>query len=178
MPLPIDYSKLDAQDVLDIAAFIEHEAEQRYEAFADHMEAQGDPESARFFRYMAELEGKHGAVVTARRESEYGGLPARLRDVVEWDVEGPPLDRSARRLSSEAALELALCSEQRARDFFAEAQEHLTDPQVAKVLAELHRDEEDHIRMLEERRARLSGAAPGTVSSSASPAATPPTAGA
>jgi rubrerythrin len=155
MPIPIDFSKLRAQDILDIATFIEHEAQERYEYFADHLERQGDAVSAGFFRMMAALEGAHGAQVGARRTTRFAGLPAHLRDAVEWDVEGPPLDNDVQQLPVEAALEMAIASERRAREFFREALDHLTDTATRDVLAELHRDEVGHIAMLEEQRARL-----------------------
>jgi rubrerythrin len=157
--LPIDFSKLAAQDVLDIAAFIEREAQQRYEAFADHLERQGNTDAARFFRDMAILEGSHGQAVTNRREREFDGLPAHLRDVVDWDVEGPEMDHDVSKLSAADGTEMALASERRARDFYAEAIEHLADPAVTAVLADLHRDEIYHIRLLEERSARNPGTA-------------------
>jgi rubrerythrin len=159
VPLPIDFSKLAAQDVLDIAAFIEREAQQRYEAFADHLERQGETDAAHFFRDMAILEGSHGAAVTNRRERDFDGLPAHLRDVVDWDVEGPEMDHDVSRLSALEATEIALASERRARDFYAEAIQHLADPAVTAVLADLHRDEIYHIRLLEERGARNPGTA-------------------
>jgi rubrerythrin len=157
MPLPIDFSKLAPQDILDMAAHIEREAEQRYEVFAQHLEQHGDREGAEFFATMARIEGAHGEVVAGRREREFVGLPAHLRDVVEWDVEGPPLDRRVRVLSMDEALAMALAAEIRARDFFAGAMEQSADDEVTRVLSELHRDELEHIRMLEVRGARLAG---------------------
>ena len=155
MPIPIDFSKLRPQDILDVAAFIEEEARERYETFAAHMETAGDLGAASFFLKMAELEGAHGAQVAARRRARFSELPAHVRDAVEWDVEGPLLDRSRRSFTVAEALDLAVASEVRARDFFAEAAEHLVDPAAAAVLRELHGDEVQHIRMLEERRAAL-----------------------
>ncbi|MGE5236571.1 MAG: ferritin-like domain-containing protein [Acidobacteriota bacterium] len=155
MPIPIDFAKLAPQDILDIAAFIEHEAQERYEVFAVHLETQGDRETARFFRTMAQLEATHGAQVEGRRVARFADLPGHIRDVVEWDVEGPPLDRSQGSFTAEEALDLALASEVRAREFFAGAQQFMVDPQTAAMLAELHRDEVGHIRMLEEQKARL-----------------------
>lgn len=155
MALPIDFSKLAPQDILDLAAFIEREAQERYELFADHLARQGGADAAEFFRMMAALEGAHGAQVGARREKRFAGLPAHLRDVVDWDVEGPPLDHDIARLSIDTAIDWALASERRARDFFAEALDHLTDERTRAMLAELHRDEEGHILMLEEQRGRL-----------------------
>ncbi len=159
MPIPIDFSKLSPQDILDIAAYIEAEAQERYETFAAHLESVGDRGAARFFLKMAELEGAHGARVAGRRRARFADLPAHVRDAVEWDVEGPPLDRSRTSFTVAEALDLAVASEVRARDFFAEAAEHLVDPAVAAVLRELHGDEIGHIRMLEERRAALPAAA-------------------
>ena len=160
MPLPIDWSKLTARDVLDIAAYIEAEAQERYELFAAHLDRRGESEAAGFFRHMAELEGAHGAQVSERRRVRFADLPASVRDAVEWDVEGPALDRSTATLTTERAFELALASEERARDFFAEASEHLADEATASVLAELHRDEISHVALLHHIRSSL--AVPGT----------------
>jgi rubrerythrin len=160
MPLPIDWSKLTARDVLDIAAYIEHEAQQRYEVFAAHLDRAGESEAARFFMHMAELEGAHGAQVIERRRVRFVDLPGSVRDAVEWDVEGPALDRTLASLTIERAFDLALASEERARDFFAEASKHLADQATATVLAELHRDEIAHVLMLHEMRSTLS--VPGT----------------
>lgn len=154
MPIPIDFSKLAAQDVLDLASFIEHEAEERYLTFAVHLEAHGDAEGAAFFRRMAALEGAHGAQIEGRRVVRFADLPGHVRDAVEWDVEGPRLDRSRTSLGVGEAFALALASEVRARDFFAGALEHLTEPRTAEVLAELHGDEVGHVRMIEEEMSR------------------------
>lgn len=155
MPLPIDWSKLAPQDILDIAAFIEQEAQERYLFFADHLDRQGESEAAGFFRLMAELEGVHGAQVLERRTARFANLPGHIQDAVEWDVEGPELDRSIRSLSLSDAFAMALASEERARDFFAEACDHLVDEKTREMLAELHRDEVSHVQMLQEMRAKL-----------------------
>ncbi len=75
MPIPIDFTKLSPQDVLEIAAFIEHEAMERYETFAAHLEVAGDRGAAAFFLTMAELEGAHGARISARRVARFADLP-------------------------------------------------------------------------------------------------------
>ena len=155
MPIPIDFSKLQPQDVLDIATFIEHEAQQRYDLYADHLEREGDPRAAEFFRFMATLERAHGAQLGARRLKRFADLPKRVRDVVEWDVEGPPLDRRVSRLSFTTALEMAIASEERARDFFAAALEQPVGDGLQAVLAELHRDEQGHIALLRDQIATL-----------------------
>ncbi len=155
MPIPIDFTKLSPQDILEIAAFIEHEAMERYETLAAHLEVAGDRGAAAFFLKMAELEGAHGAQISARRVARFADLPSHIRDAVEWDVEGPSLDRATTKFTVGQALETALASEARARDFYAEALEHLVEPAVAAVLQELRGDEIEHIRMLEQRRAAL-----------------------
>lgn len=155
MPLPIDWSKLAPQDILDIAAFIEHEAQERYLYFAEHLDRQGEGEAAAFFRYMAQLEGAHGEHVSQRRQVRFADLPGHVRDAVEWDVEGPTLDRGVTSLSLAEAFTLAVASEERARDFFAEACDHLVEERARRVLAELYRDEVGHVRMLEQMRAKF-----------------------
>ncbi len=163
MPIPIDFSKLAAQDVLDLASFIEHEAEERYLTFAVHLEAYGDADGAAFFRRMAALEGAHGAQIEVRRTARFADLPGHVRDAVEWDVEGPQLDRSRTSLGVNEAFGMALASEIRARDFFAGALEHMTGTRTAEMLAELHRDEVGHVRMIEEEMTRR-GLSPLTAS--------------
>ena len=155
MAIPIDFSKLGPQDILDVASFIEHEAQERYELFAQHLETEGERAAAAFFRRMAELEAAHGAELVGRRITRFADLPARVRDAVEWDVEGPSLDRSRVRLTVGEAVEIGIASEERARDFYAEALEHMVDVQVAAVLEELREDEVSHIRLLEEQGARI-----------------------
>lgn len=154
MPTPIDFSKLSPHDVLDLAAFIEHEAEERYLTFAVHLEVSGDADGAAFFRRMAALEGAHGAEIEVRRVKRFADLPGHVRDTVEWDVEGPQLDRSRTSVGPEEAFGMALASEVRARDFFAAALEHMTEPRTAEMLAELHGDEVGHVRMIEEEMCR------------------------
>ncbi|MEW6338874.1 MAG: ferritin family protein [Acidobacteriota bacterium] len=154
MPIPIDFSKLGPQDVLDLASFIEHEAEERYLTFAAHLEVHGDTDGSSFFRRMAALEGGHGAQIEGRRVARFADLPGRVRDAVEWDVEGPRLDRSRTSLAVDEAFVMALASEVRARDFFAAALEHMTEARTAAMLAELHADEVGHVRMIEEEMSR------------------------
>lgn len=155
MPLPIDFAKLSAQDVLDVAAFIEREAQERYTSFADHLASAGEADAARFFRQMADLEAAHGEQVKRRRGREFGGLPAHLRDVVLWDVEGPALDRDVTHLTLADAIAIALASEARARDFFAGATEFFVDAPTRRVLDDLCRDEIGHIALIEDYRARV-----------------------
>jgi len=157
VPLSIDFAKLSAQDVLDIAAFIEREAQERYDLFADHLASVGEADAARFFRQMAELEAAHGEKATRRRGRDFADLPAHVRNVAEWDVEGPPLDRGVDRLSLGEAIEIALASEARARDFYAAAAEFFVDAPTHRILDDLGRDEIAHIRLLEDYRARVAG---------------------
>jgi rubrerythrin len=150
VPIPIDFSKLGPGDILDVASFIEHEAQERYELFAEHLDGNGEREAAAFFRQMARLEAAHGGELSTRRVTRFSDLPPHVRDAVVWDVEGPPLDRSRIHLSVREAVEIGIASEKRARDFYAEALEHLVDPEVSAVLEELRADEVGHIRLLEE----------------------------
>ncbi|HET9315886.1 MAG TPA: ferritin family protein, partial [Vicinamibacteria bacterium] len=71
----IDLSGLSLKDALDLATLIEEEAHERYLELADQMEKHRTPEAARFFRFMAENEAKHGAELAQRRVSLFGDAP-------------------------------------------------------------------------------------------------------
>ena len=68
MGLQVDFSRLDAQDVLDIAIQVEQEAEDNYEQLATWLAADGNDETARFFKKMAGFEAKHREQLAALGE--------------------------------------------------------------------------------------------------------------
>ena len=73
MPIrSLDLSRLSLKDALDLATLIEEEAHERYLELADQMEKHRTPEAARFFRFMAENEAKHGAELAERRRALFG----------------------------------------------------------------------------------------------------------
>jgi erythrin-vacuolar iron transport family protein len=58
-------------------------------------------------------------------------------------------------MSARQAMEVALSSEEKARDFFDAALRHVQDPGVRKLFEELRGEEERHATMVRERLVRL-----------------------
>ena len=77
----VDFASLDLKDALDLAIMIEDEARERYEEFAEQMEAHHTPEAARFFRFMSSNEEKHRAELAVSDPPHRG--QHRLQ-IVEW----------------------------------------------------------------------------------------------
>ena len=67
MSQDIDFSALNLRDTLDLAIAIEEEAKERYDEFAEQLDAHHSPEVAKFFRFMADNEVKHAEVLAAQR---------------------------------------------------------------------------------------------------------------
>jgi rubrerythrin len=57
MALQVDFSRLDQQDVLDLAIQVEQEAEDSYLQLADWVGSDGNREASEFFARMAGFEG-------------------------------------------------------------------------------------------------------------------------
>jgi erythrin-vacuolar iron transport family protein len=137
----IDFSELSAQDALDLAILIEEEAEERYREFAHQMELHHTPDTAAFFRFMADNEARHREQLTLRRAGEFGDVPRRVTRSMLWDVEAPDYDEARAFMSPRRAMEAALRCEQKAHAFFVDTLKSMRDPAVRSILEEL-RDEE------------------------------------
>jgi rubrerythrin len=157
MGLQVDFSRLDAQDVLDIAIQVEHEAEDNYEQLATWLAADGNDEAARFFKKMAGFEAKHREQLTAKRTALFGDAPPRHSDNAAWEVEQPAYEAIGSAVTLDQAFELAMDAERRAGDYYGEALEYAADPQVIELFEALKKAEFDHLRMLREQRARQAG---------------------
>jgi len=157
MGLQIDFSLLDAQDVLDIAIQVEQEAEDNYEQLSDWLESDRNTEAAAFFKKMAGFEARHRQQLAARREAKFGDAPARHSDRAVWEVEQPDYDAIGKALTLEQAFELAMDSERRAGNYYGEALEYASDPEVIELFQALRKAEEDHLRMLRQQRERQLG---------------------
>jgi erythrin-vacuolar iron transport family protein len=144
MPREIEFPRLTLKDSLDLAILIEEEAQERYEEFAAQMEEYDTPDAARFFRFMAGNEAKHGAELRSRRQARFGDSPAAVDRDMLWDVEAPSYDRARAFMSARQALEVALDSEVKAHDFFAQAVPHVADPEVKALFRELQAEEVEH----------------------------------
>lgn len=137
----IDFENLSLMDALDLAVFIEEEARDRYEEFAEQLEAFHTPDAAHFFRKMIRVEELHRSELADRRKSLFGAAPPRVSRAMIFDVEAPEYDQARAAMTPFQALQAALVSETKAHDFFAGAIPLLKDPAV-KALFEQLRDEE------------------------------------
>ena len=140
----IQFSNLTFKDAIDLAVLIEEEAKERYEEFADQMEAHHTPEAARFFRFMARNEEKHRSQLAARRGEIFAQAPASVTRAMIFDVEAPDYDEARAFMTAREALESALRSEQKAHAFFIAALPQICDTQVRVLFQELRDEEVEH----------------------------------
>jgi rubrerythrin len=155
MPPTIDFTTLTLVDALDLAILVEEEARDRYEELADQMELHHTPDAAKFFRAMIGNEAKHGAELTERRLALFASAPRRVTREMLWDVEAPGYDEARAFMSAREAMEVALAAEVKAHDYFAAALQHVTDPGVRKLFAELRDEEVEHQEMVRAAMAQL-----------------------
>src|SRR5512140_2482966 len=140
----LDYSKLTLQDALDLAILVEEEAKERYEEFAEQMETHHTVDAAKFYRFMAQNEAKHGRDLTERRKALFGGAPSRMDRSMLWEIEAPEYEKAHAFMSPRAALEVALESEAKAWLFFDNILKYVKDPAVKKLFEELREEEVEH----------------------------------
>jgi len=155
MSRSVDFARLDLKDALDLAILIEDEAQERYEEFAEQMEVHHTADAAKFYRFMAENEAKHGAELAARRKILFGDAPTRMSRSMLWDVEAPEYDKARAFMSPRKALEVALESEIKAHDYFTAALPFLSDPDVKALFTELQGDEVEHKALVQAELAKL-----------------------
>jgi len=141
MSQAIDFSQLSLRDTLDLAIAIEEEAKERYDDFAEQMEAHHNPDTANFFRFMADNEIKHAEKLAAKRKGLFGDEPTSADTSILYDIEAPEFDAARAFMSMRAALDVAMESEVKAYEFYHEALPEISDPKVNELFVEL-RDEE------------------------------------
>jgi len=151
---PLDFSKLNLQDALDLAVLIEKEAEQRYLWFVDLLGERYSGDAADFFKIMSGYERRHGEELAARRRSLFGDAPARVTaDMIE-DVEAPDSGKPRANMSPRHAMEVAMESEIKAYEFFDKALPGIKDSSVRKLFEELRDEETEHQNLLKEQMAK------------------------
>ena len=128
-------------DALDLAILVEDEALERYEDFAAQMDQHRTPDAAKFFRYMAENEAKHGEQLSVRRAELFGSAPPSVSRALIFDIEAPDFDAVRAFMSPRQAMKAALASEVKAHAFFVAALPVLKNAEVKALFEEL-RDEE------------------------------------
>lgn len=139
------------EELLAHANALEMEAEERYLALADQMEAHNNTEVAQLFRRMAEIEGKH--IQRVDKLSEGFEVPHIAPWDLQWEGEAPEAIDSSEvhyLMKPYHALQLALRHEKRAADFFAELFETVENEEVRAMAKQLAQEEYDHVRLIEE----------------------------
>ncbi len=153
MTIQVDFSKLRANDALDMAIAIEDEGAYYYEQLADWI---GDhkPDVSDFFRRMSVRERRHHDQVVALREELFAGKASSHAEKVSWGVEAPDFDAVPNDITLRQAFDVAMDSEVRAHDFYASAIEYAADDQIADLFEGLRASEADHQRLLKEEMAK------------------------
>ena len=151
----IDFANLTLKNALDLAILVEEEAEERYREFVHQMETHHSPGVARFFRFMAVNEAKHGQELAERREKIFGDAPREVERSMIFDVEAPEFYRARAFMSVEEALDLAKDAENKAYEFFDKALPRIEDSDVRKLFVELRQEEIEHIELVEKVRTKV-----------------------
>lgn len=154
MTIQVDFSKLRANDALDMAIAIEEEGSYYYEQLADWI-GDSNPEVSDFFRRMSVREKRHHDQVVALREKLFAGKPSSHAEKVSWGVEAPDFDAVPNDITLRQAFDVAMDSETRAHDFYASAIEYAADDQIAELFEGLRASEADHQRLLKEEMAKF-----------------------
>jgi rubrerythrin len=147
----LDFRTLELRDALDLAILIEEEAKERYQEFTRTVGGRYAGDAAEVFRRMAINEEKHGSQLSQLRRSLFPVEPVRVTPDMIDQVEAPEHEKVRYSLSARRALEIAIESEVKAYDFFAQASLQALDPKVKRLFVELRDEEREHRTMLERR---------------------------
>jgi len=147
--------QLSAKDVLDLAILMEEEAHERYQALARQVGGRYAGDAGDVFRAMAANEVRHGAQLAERRRRLFGDAPREVTREMLFEVEAPGLSAPRVFMSGRQAMQVALDSEQKAREFFEQALETVADPEVRSILVELRDEEAGHERLVRAHLAEL-----------------------
>ena len=140
----IDFSQLSLKDALDLAILVEDEAEERYTEFAEQMEGHHTTDAARFFRFMAVNEAKHGKELSVRRKALFGDAESDVDRSMLWEVEAPEFEEARAFMSVRQALDVAMDAEVKAYEFFDRALPEVKNEDVKALFAELRQEEIEH----------------------------------
>ncbi len=136
--------KLTTQDALDLAILMEEEAHERYLVLARKVGGRYAGDASDMFRAMAANEVRHGQQLAERRRQLFGSAPRTVTRDVIYQAEAPDLGAARVFMSARQAMEVALASEQKARELFARAHQAVTDPELRALLLELRDEEAQH----------------------------------
>jgi len=146
----IDFSTLSLRDTLDLAIAIEEEAKERYDEFAEQLEAHHTPEVAKFFRFMSDNEVKHAQVLADQRRELFADEPSTADTSGLYDIEAPEYDGARAFMPINDALQVALDAEVKAYQFYDQALPSVTDDGVKQLFVRLRDEEVRHQEMIKE----------------------------
>jgi len=154
--MDFDFSMLQPMDILDLAIYVEEEAEAHYEQLASWAQGKSDAQVVEFLNKMAEREALHRHQIQELRRRKFDDTPPNFSANIAWEVESPDYDKVRDEMDILQALKLALLSEVNAHDYYEQAQEYLSDDESLKLVEGLRLSELEHQRLLEKEIARLS----------------------
>ena len=155
MTVEIDFTKLSLKDALDLAILVEDEAQERYTEFAEQMEVHHTPEAAKFFRFMAVNEAKHGEELSKRRQKLFADAASEVHRSMLWGVEAPELEEAHTFMTTRQALDVAFQAEVKAYEFFDKALPEVENAEVKELFAELREEEVEHQDLVKQEMAKL-----------------------
>ncbi len=153
--MKIDFAKLDLKDALDLAILIEEEAKERYQEFQKIVGGRYQGDASDVFRTMAINEEKHRAELEERRQKLFKNAPRRVDRSWFEEVEAPDRGKPRVFMGPKQAYQVALESEEKAHDFFAQAAKYVKDPEVKKLFEELRGEELEHQAFIKKAMAKL-----------------------
>jgi rubrerythrin len=148
-------------DFMARAYALELEASERYAQFADQLETHNNPEVAKLFRKLAEIETLHASNILARMK--WAAVPA-MPVPFAGDGEGPetaPFEAVHYLMQPWHALDIALRGELRAQQFFQEMAAASADPQVRRAANEMAEEEREHAELIRAWMKKVPQPAPG-----------------
>ncbi len=134
------------------ALVIELEAAQRYQQLAEMMGRFGNTKVEKIFAKMSNIEANHAETIEEHIKGR--NLPMLTPSQFRWrGIESPENADSGRLfhlMTPCQALALALDSEKRAYEFFADVVDDCADERIREIAAEFAAEEEQHIAWVEE----------------------------
>lgn len=140
-----------ASEFMAHAYAMEAEAAERYAEFADSMEVHNNPEVAELFRKLSRIEQRHADQIL--EQMGWKQSPVAAGNYRWKGTEGPETADPTELhylMQPYHALQIALINEKRARDFFAHLTKTTTNAGVRKGAREMHDEEAEHVRLIEE----------------------------
>jgi rubrerythrin len=138
-------------DFMARAYTIELEATERYAQFAEQLETHNNPEVARLFRKLADIEAKHAKQIL--EEMRWPSLPL-LPPAYAWDglegLETAPFASLHYLMQPWHALEIALRCEIEAQKYYEGIAASRAPTHVREAAREMAADEAEHVRLIRE----------------------------